>query len=294
MAEFQRLLVATDFSDAANYAIDRAALITNQNGARLDLIHIATPALLDKFRQLTEDEFGETQQSLLEAALGKLNAQANVIRDRYGIHCDIHLASESLIKALVSHASSLATDLIVLGFCGASMMRHFLMGSTAERLVTKAPCPMLVVKRAADDHYRSLLVPVDFSPISLPALSNGCSIAPHANISVLHVYEAPLEGKLHYAGLGKDTISHNRVSARQESMRLMQGLCKAAGVPPQKARLLAIHGNPSHRILAQEVIRDCDLIAMGKHSESLLENLFVGSVTRHVTARSQCDVLVSI
>jgi nucleotide-binding universal stress UspA family protein len=128
-------------------------------------------------------------------------------------------------------------------------MRHFLLGSTAERLVTKAPCPLLVVKRAVDGHYRSLLVPVDFSPISLSTLSSAQSIAPDAEISLLHVYKAPFEGKLHYAGVGRETISHYRIATRQDAMQRMWSLCKEAKIAQQRIRLLAIHGDPSHRII---------------------------------------------
>lgn len=294
MTDLRRMLVASDFSAMASRAIDRAALIARGKGARLDLIHIATPVLLDKIRWVAEEHRAEAQQALLDASRNQLDIQAVSILERYGISCEKYVASGSLIRELINHADSLAADLIILGFCGVSLMRHFLLGSTAERLVTKAPCPMLVVKKTAEDQYRSLLVPVDFSPISIPTLLSARSIAPEAEISLLHVYEAPFEGKLHYAGVSKKTIRHYRIATRQAAMQQMWNMCKEAEIPQEKVRLLAIHGNPSHHIIAQESLRSCDLIVIGKHGENMLENLFLGSVTRHVIARSRCDVLVSV
>ena len=48
------------------------------------------------------------------------------------------------------------------------------------------------------------------------------------------------------------------------------------------------------RILQQEQDLDADLIVMGKHSDNVLERLFVGSVTRRVLGDAQGDVLVSV
>jgi len=178
MPTLKRLLAATDFSAMANHATERAALIARNTGASLDLIHIATPALLGKFRRLAQ-EFSaptEAEQELLDSAKKELRQQAAGILERHGISSDIHVASGTLIKALAGHADATGADLIVLGFCGASLMRHLLLGSTAERLATKAPCPMLVVKNNTGLEYRSVLIPVDFSPVSLPSLSNSKSI----------------------------------------------------------------------------------------------------------------------
>ena len=50
----------------------------------------------------------------------------------------------------------------------------------------------------------------------------------------------------------------------------------------------------SDMIIEQEQECDCDLIVVGKHGESVLEELLLGSVTKHVLAESQCDVLVSV
>jgi nucleotide-binding universal stress UspA family protein len=48
----------------------------------------------------------------------------------------------------------------------------------------------------------------------------------------------------------------------------------------------------SSLILAKEAVLDADLIAIGRHGQSMLEEWFLGSVTRHILANSKCDVLV--
>lgn len=151
---------------------------------------------------------------------------------------------------------------------------------------------MLVVKQAPRGQYRTVLVPVDFSASSIRSIRHAQAIAPHAEIVLLHAFEEPFEGHLRYAGVDEEVINHYRVVAKQEATRKIRALSVDAGLPP--TRLIVIHGDPSLRIIEQEQEQDCDLIVMGKHSESVLEELLVGSVTKHVLADSQCDVLVSV
>jgi len=52
------------------------------------------------------------------------------------------------------------------------------------------------------------------------------------------------------------------------------------------------HGDASQQIIAMEQEYDTDLIVVGKHGTNFSEDLLLGSVTKHVLAESQCDVLV--
>lgn len=173
-------------------------------------------------------------------------------------------------------------------------MRHLLLGSTAERMVSSATRPMLVVKQAAHEHYRTVLVPVDFSAASLPAIKLAQAIAPDATLVLLHVFEIPFEGKLKYAGVDDETIDYYRVATRQDALLRLQELSDAAGLGDANVRGLVLHGQPFQHIIEQEQEQDCDLIVMGKHGESMLEELLLGSVTRHVLSESQCDVLIAV
>ena len=148
---------------------------------------------------------------------------------------------------------------------------------------------MLVVKQTAHERYRNVLVTVDFSPSSLPALRNARALAPSAEIVLLHAFEVPFEGKLRFAGVDDDTVHHYRFAAKT-----LRALCDEAGLPQHDARLMVLHGDPSRHIIEQEQEQDCDLIAIGKHGESMAEDLLLGSVTRRVLTESQCDVLVSV
>lgn len=162
------------------------------------------------------------------------------------------------------------------------------------RLLSRTTCPVLVVKQPPHEPYRRLLVPVDFSPSSLRAIRHARSIAPQAEIVLLHAFEVPFEGKLRYASVDEDAINRYWIVAKQEATQKLHALCNEAGLSSIETQRIVLHGDPTVCIIEQEQERDCDLIVIGKHGQSVLEELLLGSVTRHVLAESQSDVLVSV
>lgn len=285
-------MAATDFSVFGNHAVNRAALIAREFGADLNLMHAVTPAALENLVSVAVRT--DPDQGGLDAARETLQQIGTVILERHGIASNVQVASGPPLQALASHADTLPADLVVLGVRGASPMRHLLLGSTAERLAGKVHCPVLVVKQPPREEYRSLLVAVDFSASSLQALLAARAIAPKADISLLHVFDTPFEGKLRYAGVDDEEIHYYRLSVRQDAMHKLEALCEEARIPAQDVNLIAIHGSPAPNILEQQKMQDCDLIVMGKRHKNVLEELMLGSVIRQVMAESLCDVLISV
>ncbi len=294
MVHLKRLLAATDLSAPARRAVERAALVAKESGATLDLTHVASLAPLEKLRRLLAGMPANLEERVLDAAREGVNELAAAILRDHGVAASVHVASGPLLAELASRAATLSADLVILGARGASFMRHLVLGSTAERMVRSATRPMLVVKQAAHERYRNVLVPVDFSPSSRSALRVARSIAPGAAIVLLHAYEVPLEGKLRFAGVDEKTVDRYRAAARDDARQKLQALCEEAGLSPHGAALLVVHGDAALQIIEQEQERDCDLIVMGKHGESMVEELLLGSVTRQVLAQSEADVLVSV
>jgi len=294
MTHFKHLLAATDLSAPARHAANRAAMVAKETAATLDLIHVASMTPLEKLKRLVTDIPVGLEQRVIDDAREEMRELAALLLKHHGISSGVHITSGPMLEELSSHADGLGADLVVLGARGASFMRHVLLGSTAERMLSRASRPMLVVKQAAHERYRILLVPVDFSSSSLRAVRNARAIAPDAEIVLLHAFDVPFEGQLRHAGVDEEIIRHYRISARQEAQQKLWSLCDEAGLPHETTRMLVLHGDPLQQIIEQEQEQDCDLIVMGKHGESILEEWLLGSVTRHVLTESQCDVLLSV
>lgn len=293
MRELGHILAATDLSAPARHAVERAALVSRDTGGRLDLLHVANLAPLERLRQLV-GAGPVAVEEVLEAARQQLHCLGTGIQHRFGVQADAHVVAGSLLQELVQKTAELDAGLLVCGAKGESIFRRFMLGTTALRILSTTTCPVLVVKQAPHEPYRRLLVPVDFSPSSLRAIGHARSIAPLADIVLLHVFDVPFEGHLRYASVDDDTISHYRILARQNATRRLDTLRDEAALDHGNSSLVVLHGDPSLRIIEQEQEQDCDLIVMGKHGEGLFEELLLGSVTRHVLAESQSDVLVSV
>lgn len=230
---------------------------------------------------------------MLASAHADMRTLAASLRERYGVVAGVHVATGPILPELERHADAIDADLFVLGARGTNVVRHLMLGSTAERLVGRATRPMLVVKREARQPYRSVLVPVDFSRASPSSLALARAIAPGASIVLLHAFDVPYESKLRFAGVDADTIGRYRIAAEREARQRLGALCDAAGLAPGDATPLVLHGDPFRHIVEQEDAGGCDLVAIGKRGESAAGDLLLGSVTREVLTASRCDVLVN-
>lgn len=294
MDQGKHILAATDLSAPARHAVERAALVSKDMAATLDLLHVANLAPLARLQQLMGVTPADMEQRVLDAARLKLHDLAAVLQRRFGVAADGHVVSGSLLAELARKAEALAAGLLVCGAKGESVIRHFALGTTAVRLLSTTTCPVLVVKQPPHESYRRLLVPVDFSASSLPAICQARRLAPQADLVLLHAFDVPFEGHLRYASVDEETINHYRIVAKQEATQKLQALRDAAGLSSQQASLMVLHGDPTVCIIEQEQEWDCDLIVVGKHGNNLLETFLLGSVTKHVLAEAQGDVLVTV
>ena len=78
-------------------------------------------------------------------------ALAASLKERHGIAAGTHVTSGALLGEIARIADATTADLIVLGARGSSLVRHFVLGSTAERLVSTCTRPMLVVRQIAHE-----------------------------------------------------------------------------------------------------------------------------------------------
>ncbi|MBE0615528.1 MAG: universal stress protein [Burkholderiales bacterium] len=294
MNSLNRILAATDLSAPARHAVERAALVSKDTAVPLNLLHVANLAPLERLRQLMGATPADMEQRVLDAARQKLLDLAATLQQRFGVGASMHVAAGFLLAELDKEADGLAAGLLVCGAKGESPVRHFVLGTTALRILSTTTCPVLVVKQPPHEPYRRLLVPVDFSPSSLRAVRHARRVAPRADIVLLHAFDVPFEGKLRYASVDEDIIHRYRVVAKQEATQKLHVLRDEAELESYNSSLMVLNGDPTLRIIEQEQELDCDLIVMGKHGENLLEELLLGSVTKRVLAESQGDVLVSV
>jgi universal stress protein A len=147
MIKLDRILVPTDFSDFSRPAMQYGCAMAARFGAELHLLHVVPdPAMLVPEAAAFSVETMQAQsESLVRSALETLQKlppdnwenEKPVVREvRVG----------AAFMEIIDYARDNEIDLIVIGTHGRSGLMHVLMGSVAERIVRKAPCPVLTVK----------------------------------------------------------------------------------------------------------------------------------------------------
>lgn len=294
MKKLDSIVGVTDLSAPARHAVERAAMLARDlRVARFDLLHVVSVALVPALRRLLSDEADRLAQQMIADAETELRRLADEIDRRYGVRATAFAKSGKVLDEILNAAEAAAADLVVLGARGANFVREFMLGTTAERIISKTPRPVLAVKQVPHESYRHVLVPVDFSPYSKPALEAAALVAPGARITLLHAFEAPFERQMRHASISEETIHSYRVKARQQALKDMAALVSGLSLAGNSISWRAEYGDPSRVILEGEQETSADLIVIGKHGESALEEFFLGSVTKHVLAYSNCDVLIS-
>jgi len=289
-----RILAATDLSAPARHAVARAFSVAAATGAQLTLLHVLDQMGLERLRALPGGSAQAVEQRLLDEARQRLGQMVAELGPRHSVGAGVRLVSGRVLAAILDEADALDAQLVVLGARGEGHLGRMLLGTTAERLLRRSIRPMLVVKQFPHEAYRRVLVPVDFSPWSRLAVELARAVAPTAELILLTAFEAPFEAKLRYAGVEEEVLNRYLAAARQEALQRLQALADGFGLRPGESRLLARHGEAARVILHEELEQDCDLVCLGKHGQGMLEELLLGSVTKHVLAESVGDVLVAV
>ncbi len=289
MKALHTIVAATDFSDESRYAAERAALVAQEQGARLTLLHVLSGSSFKAGRRLFRAP-ADAKAKLINDARRRLNDLAANLALRTTVEATPSVKIGVVREEILSSARR--ADLLVLGAHGWSPLRDLLLGTTAERVLLTCSHPVLVAKRAPQGGYAHVLVPVDFSPYSAPALALARRIAPRAHMTILHAFRVPLEGRLRVAGASEDAIQRYCDEEQQHSATRISALIGTLGEDTYRTSAAVEQGDAARVILDAAEARAADLVVLGKRGLSRVEALFLGSVTRHVLTGSTCDVLV--
>ena len=144
MIQVQRILVPLDFSRHADFVLEWAAHLAKEHSSRLLLLHAYH--LPVEFQQLEGAYLPQDFWASVKAeAEQNLQRYAEPLRAQ-GLAVDVIVREGYPATVIEQEAIDQRADLIVIGTRGLSGLKHLLLGSIAERVVQKAPCPVLTVK----------------------------------------------------------------------------------------------------------------------------------------------------
>lgn len=144
MANFKRILLATDFSETSTCAVEHAILMAQTFKADLHVLHVLeseTPLMMDGIAYLPPSYFEEVEKQAAE----KLEAVISR-NDRDKLSVTLVMRRGAAFLEIIRYARDQKMDLIVLGTHGRGALTHVLLGNVAEKVVRHAPCPVLTIR----------------------------------------------------------------------------------------------------------------------------------------------------
>lgn len=149
MFKLKKVLFPTDFSEASLEALKYAVSFAGNCRAKLILMHVINEKIFSEGLSLARVAAPEAlEQEMAEEASHQLK---NLIPagERAGLDLEMVTLSGNPSAEIVRYAKENNVDMIVIGTAGRSGVEHLMFGSTAEKVVRKAHCPVLSVKPAS-------------------------------------------------------------------------------------------------------------------------------------------------
>lgn len=280
MYTIKKILCPTDFSVYSKNALVYASEIASRYKADITLLHVdefdVSPIgyfqLHEESVQRYRDLKSQFLREQMDVFIKELAAKDTKIESR--------IAPGRAYKTIVEEAEANNFDLIVIARRGTTNLSDHLVGSTAERVVRLARCPVLSIRGTAEPPERglkSILCPTDYSQAANAALSYAISLA--------HVYGSKLYVQHISEIAGEPDVEMLKKTA--PDLSAINGGAKDVEVEFIFDRDI----EPNNSIIRFAGDRDIDLIVMSTHGKKGLRRVFIGNNTAEVVRKAECPVL---
>ena len=286
-------MVATDMSTCAVMAEKRAAMLCRQLGVdSLDIINVQDLSVIDMLTRALKSPTDETKRVVREGLAADLENVTRRLKDSYGIDSKLVIRFGKPAHEITTRVIGEKIGLLVVGAHGNDPGSDLFLGNLPSKLLQFNPCPLLIVRKTPGAEYRKIIVAVDFSEISLYLAQQALAIAtPETEIVLIHAYEVPNEGMMRYASVSEGLLHEFRSSIRLKAGAEMQEFISQLNIPNPVTPVIQF-GVPSVVLKEHIDSRKPDLIVMGKHGRTRLEEFLLGSTTRNTINETDCDILV--
>ena len=288
--KLERILCPLDFSEFSERAFEYALSLARRYKSKLLLEHVLHLPFSAYPPYINPEAVLQVSQGLAAMAREQIR---DFLRKRIseGIEIETIVEEGDVTDTILGFAQAQAVDLIVMGTHGRHGLDHILLGSVTEKVLRKARCPVLAVRKPPHEfgapgngvepvHLRKILFGVDFSTYSEQALLYALSLAEEykAELTLLHVMEdLPLHKDL--TAVTSEVV--------QQLERLLPSSARGCALLKPRLRV----GTPYQEIIRSARETDTDLIILGVRGRNALDLAVFGSTTHRVIQKGSCPVL---
>lgn len=294
----QNILTTTDLSKDSIAGVRYAVALGKKVGAAVALLHVVqlpAPRPMPGMRTLLLDPYNT---EVTKYARVRLKALA-MRESKADLYATPLLRTGNPFRGIIAAARKGAVDLIVIATHGHTGVRRVLLGSTAERVVRHAPCPVLTVPtritgrltgKPSPLQLKKILVPIDFSKVSEDALPWAIFLAGEfeAELILLHVVEKFPSDYL----LGPELMNHVITPLMKEGEAVLKALAGGLSeVSGGRVSVVVREGKPFEEICRTAQKLSADLITLTTHGYTGLKRVWLGSTAERVVRHASCPVL---
>lgn len=298
MIEFTQILCPTDFSEASVRPLTYAAALARWYGARLTVLHVVPTFDLIPVRSPSLDgAFQMIEPPSRDQIMAELR-QAVDVSGAGGESTALATETGDPAKAIVDCAADIGADLIVMGTHGRGGFERLVVGSITEKVLRKAPCPVLTVPPhapaglPAEVRFKTILCPMDFSPAAMQAYGYALDLGRQADgvVTILHVVEwLPEEEPRTYAHFNVPGFRNQLV---QDARQRLHALIAEEPQTWSAIQEVVVGGRAHREILRLATESSTELIVMGSQGRGAVGLALFGSTTHQVVRAAACPVLV--
>jgi nucleotide-binding universal stress UspA family protein len=269
----KHILVPTDFSECAQYALEAAILLAKKFNATLHLYSCL---------ELPENWFGmsSTEQKSFPDALQQIEATTDTFNTIIKHHSDLEISasysSGKLVEEIQSCIQEKGIDFLVMGSHGKSGISEIFIGSNTQKVVRMIHRPILVVKRPLKN--------IDFKNVVFASSFNLSEKKPFLEFKKII---APFKPVIHFLGIMTSYFFDVPVAATKSAMDDFVKL----GRPFECKTYIFKTSNieTGVRQFSKEI--DADLIAISNHNRRPLKRMLMGSNVEALINHSELPVL---
>ncbi|MEN8193907.1 MAG: universal stress protein [Bacteroidota bacterium] len=145
MEIIKKILVPIDFSDYSKKALQYTVKLAKSFNAEIYLVYVIEPMIYPADLSMGQMVIPQNELNLDQKAESELEELA---KSEIGetLKYDVVIKTGKPFMEIIETASELDADLIIISTHGHTGVEHLLFGSTAEKVVRKAPCPVLTIR----------------------------------------------------------------------------------------------------------------------------------------------------
>lgn len=296
-----KILVPVDFSEPSRKAIDYALSLSKRFGAELNLVHVFEPqyplvGLAGNPLFIPDSDVGPRVRRHLRDLASSRDVPARPE--------NIYAIKGRPFEEICRLAGKIGIDLIVIPTRGNTGLKHLVLGSTAERVVRHAPCPVLVVRPSkaktgrngnsanAVLSFRKIVVPIDFSGCSMKGLAYAKTLAKEFGSTLVLLHSVHLQYYVSNDEYARYDFPLLMEQTEKTARRQLRDLVEKTDWEGIKVETALEVGHPGQQICDRSKDRHADLIVTSTHGNTGLKHVLLGSTAEFVVRYAGCPVLV--